>query len=195
MLDRLRLFLNRPLSDADRPRLFAVAVAIIAGAAAILALLDEAGPSAAPARPAAEASTPAPTPSRSRPIRRRTRRRPPRRATRRPPSGPRARRSPPPGAPPAASWPAISRTPTGAARCGGSAPPHPRCARAWPASAPASPPRERRRRPRVELLQSDGVSARRGAITATVRDGRRRYPVRLELERTPAGWVVVDAGG
>jgi hypothetical protein len=42
--DRLRLFLNRPLQDGDRPRLFAIAVAVIAAAAGVLTLLDDAGP-------------------------------------------------------------------------------------------------------------------------------------------------------
>jgi hypothetical protein len=195
VLDRLRLFFNRPLSDADRPRLFAAAVAVIAGAAAILALLDDAGPSAAPARPAAEAPTPAP-------------------AAVALPADPTPEPAPPAeeGDVPAAQR--ASRAEVAAARraarrfLAGYLPytygrgPVRRIGAVAPAlrarlarERPRVPASERRRRPRVELLQSDGVSARRGAVTATVRDGRRRYPVRLELARTPAGWVVVDAGG
>jgi hypothetical protein len=36
VVDRLRLFWNRPLRDGDRPRLFAIVVALIATAAAML---------------------------------------------------------------------------------------------------------------------------------------------------------------
>ena len=43
MVDALRAFLNRPLRDSDRPRLFAIAVAVILGAAALLAMLDDPG--------------------------------------------------------------------------------------------------------------------------------------------------------
>jgi hypothetical protein len=55
MVDRLRGFLNRPLSDGDRPRLFAPAVALIVGAAAILALVDDGNSS--PPSPSSEAAT------------------------------------------------------------------------------------------------------------------------------------------
>jgi hypothetical protein len=55
MVDRLRGFLNCPLSDGDRPRLFAAAVALIVGAAAILALVDDGGSS--PPSPSSEAAT------------------------------------------------------------------------------------------------------------------------------------------
>src|SRR4051794_17510871 len=59
MVDRLRILLNRPLRDGDRRRLFAVAVAVIAAATGLLAVLDDAGP-VRNAKPAA-ARTAAPT--------------------------------------------------------------------------------------------------------------------------------------
>src|SRR4051794_36088715 len=72
VIDQLRLFLNRPLSDADRSRLFAIAVALIVGTALLFALLDDAGPAAErtagaiatrrPSEPALD-STPAATPA------------------------------------------------------------------------------------------------------------------------------------
>jgi hypothetical protein len=40
VVDRLRLFWNRPLRDSDRPRLFAIAVALVAGVAAMLTQLE-----------------------------------------------------------------------------------------------------------------------------------------------------------
>ena len=43
MVDGLRAFLNRPLRDSDRPRLFAIAVALVLAAAALLAMLDDPG--------------------------------------------------------------------------------------------------------------------------------------------------------
>src|SRR3954451_16357643 len=46
VVDRLRLLLNRPLRESDRPRLFALAVVLIFAAAGLLALLHEAAPSA-----------------------------------------------------------------------------------------------------------------------------------------------------
>jgi hypothetical protein len=43
MIDGLRRFLSRPVTDADRPRLFALAAAAIVCAAGLFALLDDAG--------------------------------------------------------------------------------------------------------------------------------------------------------
>jgi hypothetical protein len=54
--------------------------------------------------------------------------------------------------------------------------------------------REQRRRPRMELLQAEGVSRRHAELMALVSDGARRYTVPLELERTSAGWTVTDVG-
>ena len=45
VVDRLRLFWTRPLRDSDRPRLFAIAVALIAAAAAMLTQVERRGTS------------------------------------------------------------------------------------------------------------------------------------------------------
>ena len=195
VVDRLRAFLNRPLRDSDRPRLFALAVArdrsrrlrcspcstIRARRAA------DAGPAAhrsrRPRRPPAAALR------RWRRARRRARR-----ATRRRRWRPRARTSTRPSGRRVASWPATCRTRYGqrdAAR--DRARERRSCGAGWRASGRASRPRERRRRPRLVLLQADGGRpVTRGAARAG-RDGARRYTVPLELERTAAGWRVTDA--
>src|SRR4051812_31242630 len=73
MVDRLRVLWNRPLHDGDRPRLFAIALALIAATAAMLTHLEApAEPARAPkSRPAPPAPTPtatvAPTAVRSEP--------------------------------------------------------------------------------------------------------------------------------
>jgi hypothetical protein len=61
VIDALRGFLNRPLVDADRPRLFAAAVAVILGGAAAFAVLsDRPSQRPAPHRAAPPSSLPAP---------------------------------------------------------------------------------------------------------------------------------------
>ena len=57
MIDRLRAFLNRPLPDAERRRLFVAAMAVILAGAGALALL--AGPAPRPQR---ATHTPRPVP-------------------------------------------------------------------------------------------------------------------------------------
>src|SRR4051794_15771055 len=70
MVDRLRLFLNRPLSESDRPRLFAIAVVLIFAVAGLLAVFHDTTPSAPravasdpPIPPPAVAAAPAVLPS------------------------------------------------------------------------------------------------------------------------------------
>jgi hypothetical protein len=195
VLDQLRGFLNRPLHDGDRPRLFAIAVAVIAGAAAILALLDD--PDPAPQAPRSEALSPAQEPAAG----------PARSAT----LGATTAAPSEEGKPTAGAEP--SRADIGQAK---------RAARRFLAGylpytygrgsarriasvsgelrdrlageRPRVPARERRRRPRLELLQSDGVDRERARLLAMVRDGERRYTVGLELARSAAGWRVIDLG-
>jgi hypothetical protein len=62
------------------------------------------------------------------------------------------------------------------------------------ANRPRVPARERRRRPRVVLVQSNGVSHVRADLVALVDDGARRYTVPLELAREKAGWRVTAVG-
>ncbi len=194
MVDRLRLLLNRPLADGDRTRLFPVVVAIIAGAALIFALLDDAGPAPSamdtPARRASEAPTvtaafivPAATPA--------------------VPSEE--------GNPPAAlqgSRTDIARAKRAARRFLVRYLPYtygrgradripaatPQLRAALADAPPRGPAREPRRRPRLELLQSHGVSSEGAQLVALVRDGRLRYTVRLRLANTAAGWQVTELG-
>ena len=71
-----------------------------------------------------------------------------------------------------------------------SAPPPPSCAPSSSAQRPRVPAAERRRRPRLELLQSNGVSRERADLVALVDDGARRYSSACELTNTPTGWLV-----
>ena len=199
MIDRLRLLLNRPLEDGERPRLFAAAALVIVAAGIAFALVDDAGPSAAPSR--ATTSTPAsPTRAPAGPVKL--------------PALPAAPLEAPSeeGQPPAAvaaSRAEVTHAKRAARRFLAGYLPYaygqasPRRIRAASARLrlrltrdhPRVSARERRRRPRVELLQAEGVSRRHAKLAALVSDGGRRYTVPLELERTPAGWIVTDVGG
>ena len=194
MIDRLRLFWNRPLHDADRPRLFAIAVALIAGAGTLLTQLERPGSPPRPTQPrdTPAAASPAPAP-------------PPR---------------PEPTAAPAEPSQEGTRTPVAvspvdvaaskrAARrfLAGYLPytyGHGRTQRIESATAalrgrlaaqrPRVPAREGRRTPRLVLLQSDAVGTRRAELVALVDDGERRYTVPLKLTHSAAGWRVDRAG-
>jgi hypothetical protein len=170
VIDRLRRFLERPLRDSDRPRLFALAVVLIVAAAAVLALFDDAG--SAPDRPRPPAATPAPT---AEPISK--------------PAEP-----PPPSRVDVARAKRVARRflagylryayGRGSAREIEGASDELRARLA--AERPRVPAAQRRRRARILLLQSEGTT-----VTALVSDGARRYTIPLEL----AGGRVVDTGG
>ena len=193
MVDRLRLFWNRPLQDGDRPRLFAVAVALIAGATAVLAQLDRPTPSPsseAPARTTSPVPTPAPSPT---------------------------------AAPTATEDPHEEGTRSAGSANGADILASKRSARAFlagylpytygrgraeridaasaalrrrlTARRPRVPAGERRRTPRLELLQSDAVGGGRAELVALVADGRRRYTIALDLARTRGRWTVTGVGG
>ena len=195
MIDRLRAFLNRPLRDTERRRLFVAAVAVILAGAGALALLDRARSAPAapehaaprrprlPAQPAAslrktplsleapsEEGTPRKELEGSRADVASTKR-----AARRFLAGylaytygrRRARRI-------ASASVALRRR--------------------LAAQPPRVPARERHRRPRVVLVQSNGVGRVRAELVALVRDGARRYTVPLELTRGRAGWTVTAVG-
>jgi hypothetical protein len=175
MVDRLRAFLNRPLRDADRRRLFGVAAAVVMGAAALFALLDDAG--SAPARP--EPST-APRPS------------PPPAEDGRPPAAPGVSRRDVVRAKRAArrflaGYLAYSY---GRGRASEIENAGADLRRRLSRDPPRVPRREARRRPRVVLLHADGV----GRMLALVSDGARRYTVALELAHGASGWRVVAIG-
>jgi hypothetical protein len=180
MIDRLRAFLNRPLRDSDRPRLFAMAVAVIVAVAAAFALLDDAGPTRAAAPPERRAAAPEPPAFLPEPP---------------------AERPTPPAT--RADIVHIKRAVRrflggylpytyGADRTiqGATAELRRRLAR----ERPRVPAAERRRRPRLEHLQTEGATRRRAEAIAIVSDGARRYTVPLALSRTPAGWRVTSVG-
>jgi hypothetical protein len=194
MVDRLRLFLNRPLSEGDRPRLFAIVVAVIAGAALILALLDDTAPSPErvraperpePQEPAAPAVVVVPVST---------------------PAAPSEEANVPASLQASRADIARSKRAARAFLAGylaftyghGDASVIPAAVPELRSQLAASPPRvpvsERRRRPRLELLQSDSVGSEHAQFVALVRDGRRRYAVRLELVNTARGWLVIDVG-
>ena len=99
-----------------------------------------------------------------------------------------------PRRPRSGSCPAICPTPTASAARAGSRRRPSSCAGNWPRMRPRVPARERRRRPRVVLVQSNGVSHLRADLVALVDDGARRYTVPLELARARAGWRVTAVG-
>jgi hypothetical protein len=191
VVDRLRIVFDRPLHDGDRWRLFAIAVALIAAAAGILTLLDDAGPAprpkhetrqpttdVAPASPAVElvpVSTPvAPSEESDPPVSLRASRSDIARSKRA------ARRFL------AGYLPfAYGRVPANRVRAAS-----PELRAQLERDRPRVPAAERRRRPRLELLQSNGVSPERADLVALVGDGARRYSVRLQLSNTLTGWLV-----
>jgi hypothetical protein len=188
MVDRLRQILNRPIADGDRQRLFLIVVAILAGAALILALVDDTGPEpAAPERPERPAPAAFRVPA----------------AT---PSAPSEEGNPPASL--QGSRRDIARSKQAARRFLARYLPYtygrgradripaatPELRAALSRARPRGPARSLRRRPRLELLQSNGVSRERAKLVALVRDGRLRYTVRLRLANTAAGWLVTELG-
>ncbi len=193
MIDQLRLLWNRPLHDGDRLRLFAIAVALIGGAAALLTQLERPhptpasdrvpNPTAAPPPPAAELPSPPAAVSRA----------PTEEGTRTPVPASRADV--------AASRRAARRFLAGylpytygraQAREIRSAMPALR--RRLAAQRPRVPTHERRRTSRLVLLQSESVGHKHAEFVALVTDRKRRYTVAIALTRTPTGWQVDRAG-
>jgi hypothetical protein len=197
VIDRARIALNRPLEDGDRPGLFAMAVASIVGGALILSVIGR-----APPRPAKPAEHRAPVPTGT-------------------PQAPAAVTSPAQveqtGPPSEESEPnaglEISRSELrivkrtarrflldylpftygrGSARNIRAASARLRAELA--ADPPRVPPRERRQRPRVVLLQLDGAGRTWAGVVALVDDGARRYSVALTLARIGRAWQVTRAG-
>ncbi len=193
MVDQLRLLWNRPLRDGDRPRLFAIAVALIAATAAVLALRGHAStprPADQPFRPVASSSpstldVPAGAAS----------------SEQRAPSeegDPTAARAASPVDVAAAKRAArlflsgyLPYTYGHAGRLPAATEQLRSILRSEPPRVPAA---ERHRHPRIVELQSDGVSREHAEVTALVDDGARRYTVTLELAHRPAGWTVTSLG-
>jgi hypothetical protein len=188
------LLWNRPLRDSDRPRLFAIAVALIAAAAAVLTQLERpvsstrAEPPDDPGAVASSAAEAALTPASSAPSAE--------------PSGEGTR------TPIAVSRADVAASRRAARRFLARYLPYTygrgRARRIRPATAalrrrlsvnrPRVPARERQRAPRLVLLQSQAVGHRHAEFVALVSDGRRRYTVGLELARTGTGWQVARIG-
>lgn len=194
MIDRLRSWLNRPLADGERRRLFVVAVVVLLAAAGALTALDRPGrePVSAPARRdsasrelEAEPARPAPTslevPSEE------------------------GRLDPAQAA--STSEVAAARRAArrflrgylpytyGRGSPSSIAPASPRLLQRLAQSRPRVPARERGRRARIVVLQPNGAGRVRAGMIALVDDGARRYTVGLELERRRSGWLVTDVGG
>ena len=192
MVDQLRVYLHRPLRDGDRPRLFAIAVALIAAGVAVLSLLDDAGPSQPrdhTPRPA-PVSTPASVPG------------PSTNAVALPDAAPSEEGLPTAAAATSARQVAAAKrtargflsgylaytydqAPASAIRNA-----DPALVRTLAADPPRVPSRQRARRPRVKLLQTDGVSSKAASLLALVDDGAQSYTLTLSLERGAAGWTV-----
>ena len=189
MIARLRAWLNRPLRDNDRTRLFVAAVATILAGAGVLTLLD--APRGRPPRhspPPAARTSPSPGAA----------------VTVAPVETPSAPRSPAAGTPAARDGvEAAKRTarrfltdylpytygrrPARSIRAA-----TPPLRRRLATERPRVPPAVRRRHPRVLLVQAEGVSRTHGAVTALVSDGGHRYTVELELHRGRPGWTVTN---
>jgi hypothetical protein len=197
VIDRIRVLLGRPLSERERRRLFALAVAVILLAAGAFALL---GRSSSPAQRATRtpARTPAPRPT--------------------PPSSLPATDAALLQAPSEEGQPRkdlqgshadVAAAKRGARRFlsgylpysygqrGASAIPAAsvRLRRRLAATGPRVPGRQRRRHPNLVLVQSNGVGPVRADLVALVRDGSTHYTVPLEVTRERHGWIVTAVGG
>jgi hypothetical protein len=196
MVDRLRRFLNRPLRDGDRVRLFAIAAAAIAAGAAMLTLFDDAGPSRLAertARPQPAFRSIGAAGSRTYPVAL-------------PDLAPSEE-----GLPTAAAK--VSRAAVAAAKhaarrfltgylaftydhgpAGAIRGVSPALERELAAHPPRVPARERARRPHVRLLQTDGVSFTAASLLALVDDGARSHTLAVELAHIAGAWTVTRVG-
>jgi hypothetical protein len=191
VIDRLRIFLNRPLADTERRGLFVLAVIAIMAGAGAFTLLDEPGPGERDAAVRAAGGSDRPAPAA------------PEQVALEAPSEE--------GELPEASEPSDAevRAAKRAARrfLAGYLPytyGHGDANRLLAISdemrdrlqteRPRVPAGERRRRPRVLLVQAEGVGAVRARLVALVDDGARRYTVPLELEHQRSGWTVTEVG-
>jgi hypothetical protein len=194
MIDRLHAFMDRPLRDTDRPRLFALAVVFLLAGAAVLALLDRPAPQPAPPPRVSDPAPAASLPAESAPAA---------------PADPQAPSEE--GKPPAAID--VSRQQvTAAERAGrrfltgylpysyGRRAPHripatsQRLRARLARERPRVPPKVRERRPQLVLLHAHGVARHNSELVALISDGAHSYSLRLELERAPAGWRVTNLG-
>ena len=195
MIDGLRAFLNRPLGDAKRRRLLVAGVAVILAGAGALALV--AGPAPRPQR---ATGAPLPVPPAASPV------------VLLPADDALLLQAPNEESAPrkdlegsAADVASVKRAATrflggylpythGQRRAGRIAAASVQLRRRLAARPPRVPACERHRRPRVVLVQSNGVGRSRAELVALIRDGARRYTVPLELMHGRTGWTVTAVG-
>jgi hypothetical protein len=195
VIDALRAFLNRPLPDAERRRLFVAAMAVILAGAGALALL--AGPAPRPQR---ATHTPSRVPAAAPPVVVLPTQDTPSPQTPNEEGTPRNELE---GS--AADIASAKRAAKrflagylpytyGQRRAGRIVAASDALRRRLAARPPRVPARERHRRPHVVLVQSNGVGRERAELVALIRDGTRRYTVPLELTRGRARWTITAVG-
>lgn len=197
MIDRIRLLLNRPLSDRERRRLFALAVTVIVLAAGAFALLGLRG-SRPPHATRTAAGTPAPPRTPPSPLSSTDE------ALLQAPSeeGPPRKDLQGSRADVAAAKRSARRflsvyLPFSYGQRGASDIPATslRLRRQLAATRPRVSARQRHRHPTLVLVQSNGVGPVRAELVALVHDGPSRYTVPLEVTRQRHGWIVTAVGG
>jgi hypothetical protein len=195
VIDRMRIALRRPLTDGDRPRLFAISAVMIVAGALILAVIGR-----APARPAKRvehrtpASAAAVAASPIAPVRVEA-------------TGPPSEESRPDATLEVShrELGAIKHTARvflsgylpfsyGRGSADGLRAASARLRARLAAERPRVPARERRRRARVVLLQLDGAGRTWARVMALVDDRARRYSVALTLARVGRAWQVTRVG-
>jgi hypothetical protein len=195
VIDRARIALHRPLTDGDRPRLFAISVVMIIAGALILAVIGR-----APARPVKRMEDRTRAPAAAVPAS-------PIAPMRAEATGPPSEESGPDASLEVShrELGAIKRTARvflagylpfsygrGSADALRAASARLRARLA--AERPRVPARERRRHARVVLLQLDGAGRTWAGVMALVDDGVRRYSVALTLARFGRAWQVTRVG-
>lgn len=197
MIDRLRALLNRPIQDADRLRLFALAAAVVAAGAVLLALSGRDGHVARDDRRAtrdaeltgrAEPPLPSPRDPAELPV--------PSEEGRRPKEDQASRREIARAKDATQRFLAAYLPYTyGRGRAGELPAATDELRTALADARPRVPARERGRSARVAALQVAGAGPRRLGMLALVDDARRSYTVRLALARYGSDWKVTEVGG
>ncbi len=197
MIDRLRGALNRPVRDGDRGRLFVLAAFVVVAAAAAFALLDRPAPPREADRAAGQPSPPAtPAAATAEPVEpvadgdapsEQSRPSPESHGTREDvEAAKRAARRFLPGYLAYTYGRGRAADLEGASR---------ELRRRLAAAPPRVPPAQRRRRPRLQLVQAQSVGRQAATVIAVVDDGAGTYTVPLELDVHRAAWLVTNVGG
>jgi hypothetical protein len=191
VIDRLRIFLNRPLADAERRGLFLLAVVVIVAAVGAFTLVDEPGVSERAAPPRADRAPEPSTGAAPEPV-----------ALEAPSE---EGELPADGEPSDAEVRAAKRAARrflegylpytyGQGSANRILAADEELRDRLQEERPRVPAGERRRTPRVLLVQAEGAGPVRARLVALVDDGARRYTVPLELEQQRSGWIVTTAG-